>query len=163
MVPVTFRVVLDANVLFPFSLRDTLLRAAAAGYFQVYWSTEILDETSRNTSTLPCIDAATGTVGFHGGQADDQGLALFNVEQALFAIGNGWCPNGRGPRRARELFTSSLPIVQSAVWFNLRKAVSRPLLLDDWRLRSALKRSVLRAEAMPAGYPANRYPQALFA
>jgi predicted nucleic acid-binding protein len=48
MVPVTFRVVLDANVLFPFSLRDTLLRAAAAGYFQVYWSAEILDETTRN-------------------------------------------------------------------------------------------------------------------
>lgn len=48
MVPVTFRVVLDANVLFPFSLRDTLLRAAASGYFQVYWSAEILEETTRN-------------------------------------------------------------------------------------------------------------------
>ncbi|MFP4599304.1 MAG: PIN domain-containing protein [Persicimonas sp.] len=44
----TFRVVLDANVVFPFSLRDTLLRAAAAGYFQVYWSGDILDETTRN-------------------------------------------------------------------------------------------------------------------
>lgn len=42
-----FRVVLDANVLFPFSLRDTLLRSAAAGYFQLYWSEEILNETER--------------------------------------------------------------------------------------------------------------------
>ena len=42
------RVVLDTNVLFPFSLRDTLLRAAAAGYFQIYWSENILDEASRN-------------------------------------------------------------------------------------------------------------------
>jgi predicted nucleic acid-binding protein len=48
MVPATFRVVLDANVLFPFTLRDTLLRAAAAGYFQLYWSDEILDEARRN-------------------------------------------------------------------------------------------------------------------
>jgi len=43
-----FKVVLDANVLFPFSLRDTLLRAAAEGFFQLYWSDEILDETIRN-------------------------------------------------------------------------------------------------------------------
>lgn len=41
-------VVLDANVLFPFTLRDTLLRAAAAGFYQVRWSAEILDETTRN-------------------------------------------------------------------------------------------------------------------
>lgn len=43
-----FRVVLDANVLFPFTLRDTLLRAAAMGMFQVSWSDEILREVSRN-------------------------------------------------------------------------------------------------------------------
>jgi predicted nucleic acid-binding protein len=48
MVPAPFRVVLDANVLFPFSLRDTLLRAAAAGYYQVCWSEEILEEARRN-------------------------------------------------------------------------------------------------------------------
>jgi predicted nucleic acid-binding protein len=43
-----FKVVLDANVLFPFSLRDTLLRAAAEGLFQIYWSEQILDEMQRN-------------------------------------------------------------------------------------------------------------------
>jgi predicted nucleic acid-binding protein len=48
MVPASFRVVLDANVLYPFTLRDTLLRAAALGMFQAYWSQEILDETTRN-------------------------------------------------------------------------------------------------------------------
>lgn len=50
-----FKVVLDANVLFPFTLRDTLLRAAAAGYFQLYWSEQILDETTRSL-------VATGTM-----------------------------------------------------------------------------------------------------
>ncbi len=39
---------LDANVLFPFTLRDTPLRAAAEGCFQVYWSEQILDEATRN-------------------------------------------------------------------------------------------------------------------
>lgn len=48
MVPVPFIVVLDANVLFPFTLRDTLLRAAAAGFYQVRWSARILDEMARN-------------------------------------------------------------------------------------------------------------------
>ena len=35
MLSKTFRVVLDANVLFPFTLRDTLLRAAYADLYQV--------------------------------------------------------------------------------------------------------------------------------
>ena len=48
MLPASFIVLLDANVLFPFTLRDTLLRAAAAGYFQVRWSAQILDEMTRN-------------------------------------------------------------------------------------------------------------------
>ena len=48
MIAAPFKVVLDANVLYPFSLRDTLLRAAAAALFQVYWSDEILEETRRN-------------------------------------------------------------------------------------------------------------------
>ena len=48
MIVAPFKVLLDANVLFPFSLRDTLLRAAAEGFFQLYWSEEILDETTRN-------------------------------------------------------------------------------------------------------------------
>lgn len=48
MVSAPFRVILDANVIFPFTLRDTLLRAAALGLYQVYWSEEILSEATRN-------------------------------------------------------------------------------------------------------------------
>ncbi|HKT15078.1 MAG TPA: PIN domain-containing protein, partial [Allosphingosinicella sp.] len=40
--------VLDANVLFPMILRDTLLRVAAAGCFRAHWSDRILDEMVRN-------------------------------------------------------------------------------------------------------------------
>jgi predicted nucleic acid-binding protein len=55
MLPAPFTVVLDANVLFPFTLRDTLLRAAAAGFYEVRWSARILDEMTRNL-------VATGTM-----------------------------------------------------------------------------------------------------
>lgn len=48
MVPAPFIVVVDANLLYPFTLRDTLLRAAASGFFQLRWSREILDEVERN-------------------------------------------------------------------------------------------------------------------
>jgi predicted nucleic acid-binding protein len=61
MITAPFKVVLDANVLYPFSLRDTLLRAAAAALFQVYWSDEILEETRRNLVKSAAVpeDSAT--------------------------------------------------------------------------------------------------------
>ena len=58
MIVAPFRVLLDANVLFPFTLRDTLLRAGAAGLFQLYWSSEILDETTRNLVATGMMTAA---------------------------------------------------------------------------------------------------------
>jgi predicted nucleic acid-binding protein len=42
------RAVLDADVLYPLPLRDTLLWVAAEGCFQPCWSAEILDEVTRN-------------------------------------------------------------------------------------------------------------------
>jgi hypothetical protein len=45
---VTTVAVLDADVLYPMVLRDTLLRAAAAGCFRMHWSERILDEVTRN-------------------------------------------------------------------------------------------------------------------
>lgn len=41
-------VLLDANVLFPMILRDTLLRVAAAGCYRAHWSDRILGEMARN-------------------------------------------------------------------------------------------------------------------
>ena len=45
-------VVLDANVLIPNALRDTLLRAAEAGWYDAYWSDETLAEVERNLARL---------------------------------------------------------------------------------------------------------------
>lgn len=44
----TFKVVLDACVLIPLSVCDTLLRAAQAGLFQLVWTEAILEEVERN-------------------------------------------------------------------------------------------------------------------
>lgn len=44
----SFGVVLDACVLIPASLRDTLLRAAEQGLYWLHWSDLILEEVSRN-------------------------------------------------------------------------------------------------------------------
>ncbi|MFC1708035.1 PIN domain-containing protein [Planctomycetota bacterium] len=71
MDPAYLKVVLDANVLFPFTLRDTLLRAAADGYFQVYWSDEILDEARRNL-------VGSGTI------AEEQAVRLVDAMSTAF-------------------------------------------------------------------------------
>ncbi|MBP2349916.1 hypothetical protein JOF29_000999 [Kribbella aluminosa] len=42
-----FTVVYDANVLYPNSLRDLLIRVAQAGLVQAKWTDQILDETFR--------------------------------------------------------------------------------------------------------------------
>lgn len=60
MLAAPFKVVLDANVLYPFTLRDTLLRAASEGFFQTYWSAEILDEAFRNLVASGTVTAEQG-------------------------------------------------------------------------------------------------------
>ena len=44
----SFGAVLDANVLYPASLRDVLLHAAAAGLYRPHFTDEILEEMRRN-------------------------------------------------------------------------------------------------------------------
>lgn len=45
-----FVALLDANVLYPETLRDVLLTLAEVGVFQVRWSPDILDEVERNVA-----------------------------------------------------------------------------------------------------------------
>jgi predicted nucleic acid-binding protein len=52
-----FVVTIDANALFPFTLRDTLLRAAAADLYQLRWSKQILDEVEKNLPKVGMLPA----------------------------------------------------------------------------------------------------------
>jgi predicted nucleic acid-binding protein len=47
----SFDVTLDANVLIPIVLCDTLLRLAEAGFYRPHWSVETLDEVARNLTS----------------------------------------------------------------------------------------------------------------
>jgi hypothetical protein len=49
MGPAPSIVVVDANVLFPLTLRDTMVCAAAADFYQLRWRKQILDEMERNS------------------------------------------------------------------------------------------------------------------
>lgn len=49
-----FVAVYDANVLYPSSLRDVLIRVAQAGLVQAKWTDRILDETFRTPATDTC-------------------------------------------------------------------------------------------------------------
>lgn len=53
-----YAAVLDACVLYPASLRDTLLRFAAAEFYDVLWSERILDEAERNLIADGRVDEA---------------------------------------------------------------------------------------------------------
>ncbi len=44
----TSAAILDADVLFPMLLRDTLLRVAQEGCYRPHWSDRILNEMTRN-------------------------------------------------------------------------------------------------------------------
>jgi predicted nucleic acid-binding protein len=53
---VVFSAVLDANVLYPFSLRDTLLRLAELELYTPLWSAWIIDEMTRNLAEQRITD-----------------------------------------------------------------------------------------------------------
>lgn len=59
MLLVSFFVVLDACVLYPFALRDTLLRFAEQELYDPLWSDAILDEMERNLITKAHIPIPT--------------------------------------------------------------------------------------------------------
>lgn len=62
MIPAPFIVIVDANVLFPFTLRDTVLRAADVGFYQLRWTAELLDEMERNLVSTNMMTAAKAQV-----------------------------------------------------------------------------------------------------
>ncbi len=85
-----FRAVLDANVLYPFSLRDTLLRLAEAELYVPLWSTRILDEMTRSLVRNGVVDElrAKGLVSAMKGAFEEASVQDDAVAQLEGAMAN---------------------------------------------------------------------------
>jgi len=107
------RVVLDACVLFPALLRDTLLRVAEAGLYEARWSLEILDEVQRNL-------VATGRV------TQERARHLLDAMTRAFpeALVTGWeaaLPETRNHPKDRHVVAAAIKArAQYVVTNNLR-------------------------------------------
>jgi predicted nucleic acid-binding protein len=77
-------VLLDACVIFPYTLVDTLLRSAEQGLYQVYFSDKILDEALRNRVKRGMTDA--GARLFHQKVVESFPEALVEASPELEAL-----------------------------------------------------------------------------
>lgn len=89
---VSCRVALDACVLFPFSLRDTLLRLAELEFYDVLWSERILDEMSRNLikKKVMSVETARRTVRVMSTAFEDAAVPPGAIESLEPVMTNHW-------------------------------------------------------------------------
>ena len=73
-----FVAVLDANVLYPFGVRDALLRFAEAGLYRAHWSAEILNEWTQNL----LLGGVEGRGALVAGAADSPSFVMGNAAPA---------------------------------------------------------------------------------
>lgn len=111
--------VLDANVLFPMLLRDTLLRVAAAGCFRAHWSGRILDEMARNLVAQHRVGAA------------DAACLVAQMDAAFEeASVDGWEPLEAGmPNEAKDRHVAAVAVhigAEVVVTENLRDFAALP-------------------------------------
>jgi predicted nucleic acid-binding protein len=114
-----FRVVLDACVLYPMPLCDTLLRLAAADLYQACWSEEILNEATRNL-------AAHGRASPEGAQLRKSKIAAAFPE----AMVTDFAPLiAQMPNQAKDRHVAAVAVKAGApviVTFNLRDFAQLP-------------------------------------
>jgi predicted nucleic acid-binding protein len=122
-----YKVVLDANTLYPFSLRDLLLRLREKDLYVHVWSERILDEMSRNlvrdelqTSEQSERLVAVMRRAFPEAEAEASGLAIDKLEPHM--------PNDPGDRHV--LAAAVVSGAEAVITFNRKHF--RPEHLDDW-------------------------------
>lgn len=118
-------VVLDANVLIPNALRDTLLRAEEAGWYDAYWSAETLDEVQRNLTRLLKVRYP---------DAEDRARRLIDTLQRAFPAATVTDYQGLLPRMAnhpgdRHVLAAAVAIGASIIVTNNVRHFSQRALL----------------------------------
>ena len=85
-----FLAVLDACALYPFVLRDSLLRLAALELYDVKWSDEIIDEMRRNLVANHAVDVdkANRTVALMNVVFEDAVVPAERIDQLIPAMTN---------------------------------------------------------------------------
>lgn len=81
------KALLDACVIIPAALRDTLLRAANAGMYTVHWSATILEEVSRNLLEMGLSAEQTQSLIFRMNVAFPE-AAVSNYEHLISSMKN---------------------------------------------------------------------------
>jgi hypothetical protein len=115
--PAIFRVFLDANVLFPMAVRDTLLRAAEAGLIQPYWSARVLEEMRRNlVKQAQCSEQqADKLVGIINREFPDSIVSGYESLEPSMKNDPGDRPHGAGPGH-RHQQPEALPQGGASSW-----------------------------------------------
>ncbi|NUU19122.1 PIN domain-containing protein [Cellulomonas humilata] len=91
-----FTAVLDANVLVPYVLCDTLLRSAEAGLYRPLWSSKILDEVRGAVSRVrPDLDPSRLESRLHAMNAAFDGALVEGWEPLVEGIELGGDPHDR--------------------------------------------------------------------
>ncbi|RKH05441.1 PIN domain-containing protein [Corallococcus sp. CA053C] len=108
-----FPVVLDANVLIPLTVCDTLLSAAQEGLIQIHWTELILEETRRNL---------VRTLGLSEEKAARRVAAMKAAFPEAMVTGHeGLIPSMTNPEKDRHVLAAAIHVgAQTLVTSNLR-------------------------------------------
>ncbi|WP_158623443.1 putative toxin-antitoxin system toxin component, PIN family [Corallococcus sp. CA053C] len=113
MIHAPFPVVLDANVLIPLTVCDTLLSAAQEGLIQIHWTELILEETRRNL---------VRTLGLSEEKAARRVAAMKAAFPEAMVTGHeGLIPSMTNPEKDRHVLAAAIHVgAQTLVTSNLR-------------------------------------------
>ncbi len=153
---------LDASVLYPLPLRDTLLRAAQVGMYEPCWSEQILDEVARNLvrNRVALAPNAAAMLDAMRGAFDTANVAEHEITRLEPAMTND-------PKDRHVLAAAAAGKANVVVTLNLRDfppAACKPLsiepihpdqfLLDLYRLNPDAIRAALSLQATALTRPA---------
>lgn len=152
--------VLDACVLYPVGLRDTLLNVAEAGLYRVLWTEEILSETTRNiVDDTPGLTAEHLDITFSAMRRAFPEAMIHNYEHLVDSMTND--PKDRHVLAAAVVAHADVVVTDNLRHFlpeacdphGMRAQSPDEFLLEALERRPQLIADVLRAQAARKSRP----------